>query len=283
MAGAVKGLRDRRTPTRSFAMAGDIVGASTFESFIQNDKPTIDAMNEAGLEVSAAGNHEFDQGYDDLMDRIMSAYDADRTPRVGPTGPTSRPTSASATTTARTPSRPTATDGNFAHSNGATWWKDFPSLNGGDGISVGFVGAVTEDLDSLVAPVAIDGPGHHQHRRRGQRRCRRPQGRRLWRRALRPGHRAGARGCSQPELRHHQERRGLHLRSHRPRGQRRRRRDHLRPHAPQVQLQGGRGGQDAATVRWSRPASTAPTSTSSSSTSRPAPTTWSASASTCWR
>ena len=59
-------------PDTVFAMAGDIVGASTFESFIQNDKPTIDAMNEAGLEVSAAGNHEFDQGYDDLMDRIMS-------------------------------------------------------------------------------------------------------------------------------------------------------------------------------------------------------------------
>ena len=60
-----------RNPNTVFAMAGDIVGASTFESFIQNDKPTIDAMNEAGLEVSAAGNHEFDQGYDDLMDRIM--------------------------------------------------------------------------------------------------------------------------------------------------------------------------------------------------------------------
>ena len=67
-----QGPARRRTATPSFAMAGDIVGASTFESFIQNDKPTIDAMNEAGLEVSAAGNHEFDQGYDDLMDRIMS-------------------------------------------------------------------------------------------------------------------------------------------------------------------------------------------------------------------
>ena len=51
-----------------FAAAGDLIGASTFESFIQHDKPTIDALNAAGLEVSAVGNHEFDQGYDDLVE-----------------------------------------------------------------------------------------------------------------------------------------------------------------------------------------------------------------------
>ena len=59
-------------PDTVFAAAGDLIGASTFESFIQNDKPTIDALNEAGLDVSAVGNHEFDQGYDDLVDRVMA-------------------------------------------------------------------------------------------------------------------------------------------------------------------------------------------------------------------
>ena len=33
---------------------------------MQNDKPTLDALDETGLDVSAVGNHEFDQGYDDL-------------------------------------------------------------------------------------------------------------------------------------------------------------------------------------------------------------------------
>ena len=74
MAGAVKQLR-AANPNTVFAAAGDLIGASTFESFIQNDKPTIDALNEAGLEVSAAGNHEFDQGADDLVDRVMAPYD----------------------------------------------------------------------------------------------------------------------------------------------------------------------------------------------------------------
>ncbi len=149
MAGAVKGLRAANGNT-AFVMAGDIVGASTFESFIQNDKPTIDAMNEAGLEVSAAGNHEFDQGYDDLMGRIMSATD----PGGGAEWPyiaaNVRKDGEYALATDRT-------DGNFAHSNGATWWKDFPTLDGGAGVKVGFVGAVTQDLDSLVAPDAIAG------------------------------------------------------------------------------------------------------------------------------
>lgn len=107
-------------------------------------------MNEAGLEVSAAGNHEFDQGYDDLMNRIMSATD----PEGGADWPyiaaNVRKDGEYALATDRT-------DGNFAHSNGATWWKDFPELNGGAGVKVGFVGAVTEDLDSLVAPDAIAG------------------------------------------------------------------------------------------------------------------------------
>ncbi len=63
-------------PNTVFAAAGDLIGASTFESFIQHDKPTLDALNEAGLDVSAAGNHEFDPGYDDLVNRVMSAEDA---------------------------------------------------------------------------------------------------------------------------------------------------------------------------------------------------------------
>ena len=70
-------------PNTVFAAAGDLIGASTFESFIAEDKPTIDALNEAGLEVSSVGNHEFDQGYDDLINRVMAPYDATTNPDGG--------------------------------------------------------------------------------------------------------------------------------------------------------------------------------------------------------
>src|SRR3954451_20783630 len=82
LAGAVDQMRDT-WPNTVFAAAGDLIGASTFESFINNDKPTIDALNAAGLEVSAAGNHEFDKGYHDLVDRVMAPYDADTNPYGG--------------------------------------------------------------------------------------------------------------------------------------------------------------------------------------------------------
>ena len=48
-----------------------MIGASTFTSFIQQDVPTIEALNAAGLDVSSVGNHEFDQGFADLTDRVM--------------------------------------------------------------------------------------------------------------------------------------------------------------------------------------------------------------------
>jgi len=134
LAGAVKQLRTEN-PETVFAAAGDLIGASTFESFIANDKPTIDALNEAGLEVSSVGNHEFDQGYSDLVDRVMAAYDATTNPEGGAhwkyIGTNVRLKS------------------NDSHAIPASWIKDF-----GD-VQVGFVGAVTEDLPSLVTPSGI--------------------------------------------------------------------------------------------------------------------------------
>ncbi|HET8928879.1 MAG TPA: hypothetical protein VFN24_13750 [Microbacterium sp.] len=51
---------ESQNPNTLFVSAGDSIGASTFTSFIQDDQPTIDALNAIGLDVSAFGNHEFD-------------------------------------------------------------------------------------------------------------------------------------------------------------------------------------------------------------------------------
>ena len=79
LAGVVDNL-EASNPNTVFAAAGDLIGASTFESFIQKDKPTIDALNAAGLDVSAVGNHELDQGYADLVNRVMAPYNATTNP-----------------------------------------------------------------------------------------------------------------------------------------------------------------------------------------------------------
>src|SRR5664279_5701612 len=82
LGGAVDAL-EAEYPDSVFAAAGDLIGASTFESFVQHDKPTIDAFNAMGLDVSAVGNHEFDKGYDDLVNRVMAPYDATANPYGG--------------------------------------------------------------------------------------------------------------------------------------------------------------------------------------------------------
>ncbi|GAA4049243.1 bifunctional metallophosphatase/5'-nucleotidase [Agromyces indicus] len=125
LSSAVKEIR-AQNPNTVFAAAGDMIGASTFTSFIQQDKPTIEALNAAGLDVSAVGNHEFDQGFADLTDRVMplalweylgaNVYDKE-------TGEPALP---------------------------EYWVETF------DKVRIGFVGAVTDELPSLVSPSGIE-------------------------------------------------------------------------------------------------------------------------------
>jgi 2',3'-cyclic-nucleotide 2'-phosphodiesterase (5'-nucleotidase family) len=122
---AVQQIR-AENPNTVFAAAGDMIGASTFTSFIQQDVPTIDALNAAGLDVSAVGNHEFDKGFADLTDRVMplalweylgaNVYDKE-------TGEPALP---------------------------EYWIEKF------EGVRIGFVGAVTDELPSLVSPTGIE-------------------------------------------------------------------------------------------------------------------------------
>lgn len=51
--------------------AGDIIGASPLLSAAFHDEPTIEAMEKLGLDMTAVGNHEFDEGIDELR-RIQS-------------------------------------------------------------------------------------------------------------------------------------------------------------------------------------------------------------------
>ncbi|WP_460809953.1 bifunctional metallophosphatase/5'-nucleotidase [Nocardioides salsibiostraticola] len=138
LAGYVKQSRISN-PNTIFAAAGDLIGASTFASFVAQDKPTIDALNEAGLDVSAVGNHEFDQGYDDLINRVMAPFDADTNPTGG-----AEWAYIGANVKMRA-SGDSALDPTYVQSFG----------EGASEVEVGFVGAVTEDLPSLVTPDGI--------------------------------------------------------------------------------------------------------------------------------
>jgi 5'-nucleotidase len=47
--------------------AGDLIGASPLLSAAFHDEPTIEAMNKIGLQVASVGNHEFDEGWRELL------------------------------------------------------------------------------------------------------------------------------------------------------------------------------------------------------------------------
>jgi 5'-nucleotidase len=66
MATLVKQLREGRKNT-IFVAAGDLIGASPFLSAMFHDEPTIEALSLMGLALSSVGNHEFDEGKDELL------------------------------------------------------------------------------------------------------------------------------------------------------------------------------------------------------------------------
>ena len=66
MAGLVKQLKVG-APNSVVVSAGDLIGASPLNSALFHDEPAIETMNRLGLDFNAVGNHEFDEGRDELL------------------------------------------------------------------------------------------------------------------------------------------------------------------------------------------------------------------------
>jgi 5'-nucleotidase len=61
-------LRDASTADASFTVAaGDLIGGSPFFSGLFHDEPSVETLNEMGLDISGVGNHEFDEGVTELL------------------------------------------------------------------------------------------------------------------------------------------------------------------------------------------------------------------------
>src|SRR5215217_1228895 len=54
-------------PNTVVVSAGDLIGASPLLSALFHDEPTIEAFNAIGLDFNAVGNHEFDEGWHELV------------------------------------------------------------------------------------------------------------------------------------------------------------------------------------------------------------------------
>jgi 5'-nucleotidase len=62
----IKSLRTTNPNTITVG-GGDLIGASPLISGLFHDEPTIESMNALGMDVTSVGNHEFDEGIDELL------------------------------------------------------------------------------------------------------------------------------------------------------------------------------------------------------------------------
>lgn len=68
LSAALTALRAGSLPDQTMTVAaGDLIGGSPFLSGIFHDEPSVESLNLMGLDVSSVGNHEFDEGTDELM------------------------------------------------------------------------------------------------------------------------------------------------------------------------------------------------------------------------
>ncbi len=63
----VRTLRAENPNNTVFVSAGDLIGATPLLSALFHDEPTIEAMNLIGLDYNGVGNHEFDEGTQELL------------------------------------------------------------------------------------------------------------------------------------------------------------------------------------------------------------------------
>jgi 5'-nucleotidase len=143
LAGALSQLRQGHEHSITVS-AGDLIGGSPITSSLFLDEPTILAMNLAGLELNAVGNHEFDRGSAELT-RMQAGGCAKNTTR-----------------------EPCALDKEFAGAkfnflaanvlkrDGSTLFPG-TSLKRFGPITIGFIGMTLKETGVLVTPSGVAG------------------------------------------------------------------------------------------------------------------------------
>ncbi|WP_156761217.1 bifunctional metallophosphatase/5'-nucleotidase [Microbacterium karelineae] len=136
LVGAVRQF-EAENPNTLFVSAGDNIGASTFTSFIQQDEPTMQALALGGLDVSTVGNHEFDKGFADLTDRVIPFYQQFNTEYDGY-------------------GNDLALGANVYHVGTTDPALQEYAIREVDGVTIGFIGTITADTETLVSPAGIE-------------------------------------------------------------------------------------------------------------------------------
>ncbi|MCA3220593.1 MAG: bifunctional metallophosphatase/5'-nucleotidase [Burkholderiales bacterium] len=146
LATRVNALR-KDAPASVFVSTGDLIGASPLVSALFRDEPTVQAMNAMGLDLNAAGNHEFDHGVQELQ-RMVGGGCA-RTPR----GATQSCANGRGSYEGM---RFALLAANVVDEAGQPLFAPH-KIRSVQGVNVGFIGAVTRSTPRIVMPSGIRG------------------------------------------------------------------------------------------------------------------------------
>ncbi len=132
-------LRSQRK-NQVFVAAGDLVGASPQMSSLLKDEPTLSALGELGLDVSALGNHDLDAGLPELLRKTRGEC----------------ATAGCAWPEFKGASFPYLAANMFETESGK---RVLPShiIKDVGGFRIAFVGAVTRDVPKVIIPKSIVG------------------------------------------------------------------------------------------------------------------------------
>lgn len=148
MAGYISDLKSQN-PSTVVVSAGDIIGATPLVSALFHDEPTIETMNRLGLEFNAVGNHEFDEGKDELK-RMQNGG-------CHPTDPNSCQGAV-----VGTPVPFEGADFKFLAANvvetanGKTLFPQY-AIKVIGGVRVGFIGMTLKETPTIVTPTGVAG------------------------------------------------------------------------------------------------------------------------------
>jgi 5'-nucleotidase len=150
------------TPNTVIVSAGDNIGATPLISGMFHDEPSIEGLSDAGLQLSAVGNHELDEGWAELYRMQKGGCHPvdgcqDQTPF---TGATFRFLSANILVDpSRVAPEALQRSGWQRDNPGAQTRPLFPpyAIREFNGVKVGFIGLTLRGVTSLVSPPGVAG------------------------------------------------------------------------------------------------------------------------------
>lgn len=132
--------REAENPNTLIVHAGDMIGGSSPVSGLLQDEPTVGIMEEIGFDVGTVGNHEFDEGLDELLRMVNGGDHPEGKGTEGYDGMNFPVLCA-----------------NCVHEDTGETFLDPYYITEVDGVEIGFVGVNTVETVNMVMPASLEG------------------------------------------------------------------------------------------------------------------------------